>query len=319
MSPDGVPDTLKLNERTALFNCIAYQVYKALLPYIEQIENRSSGHIFGRRVLAHMVELKEAAESITSEECLAPAQRQLLALGLATHDIGRVLCEYDRPGDRTYQHTHGAVGARFLREGSFLADLDPDDADVLLGMIEHHAGKEVALPPNSVAPRLCYLLRDFDKVALLSTDDEYLSPAGAVKQLCMWMLSDDSKAAIASLGQSGTAELHIFLRPILSGECVPEQSNLPKHLEHEIRDALTRDIPEAYLKKVTNGDLMSKDEMISGYPAYMLANMALLNDVRSKSVRAKIEREGLLDSRIKYLHLVSPLSSSAIATMRQRV
>ncbi len=66
----------------------------------------------------------------------------------------------------------------------------------------------------------------------------------------------------------------------------------------------TRPVPEEYVERVKAGGMLTKPEMILGYPAYMLAQVAMYGDVKSEGVRSVIKASGDLLPRLAYLDLV---------------
>jgi hypothetical protein len=308
-----------LQERAKLFGLVVAGVREALQPLVDQVEERSPGHNFGQRVMNHMEGLQAEAESLGREEFLRPEEVQLLGLCLGIHDIGRVVCEAERPGDRAYQHAHGAVGAEFLRSQGLLRKLSPDDKQVILDAVEQHSVKDVTLPEGTLSHTVCYLLRDLDKAELLGRNEAFLSPEGALKQINMWMLSDGARESLGNADDAEVEALHELIRPILLGERVPESLDGLSELAREVVEHLVRDIPNDFSEKVRGGALLSKEEMISGYPAYMLAQVANANDIYTRGVRGRIQRQDLLGPRVRYLQLVTPEVAPAVDATLNRL
>lgn len=319
MKPRSQSEANHFQTRASLFESVIGDLTQALELHVSFIEERSPGHRFGRRVVAHMVELGKQAKDLGCAEGLTPDQVQLLELGLSIHDIGRVLCEYERPGDKEFQHQHGEIGARYLRDHHFLSALDQVDASIILDMVEQHSTKEVSLDADSLSYQLCYVLRDLDKVALIENHDGFLSPSGALNQISMWMLSEPSKADLRSLLDEDRVQLFKFIAPILEGKHIPESPASESTLAQEILGHLTRPVPDELIRKVADGQLLSKPEMISGYPAYMLAQIALVNDLKSAGVKSKVNSEGLLKARAAYINFVGPNMAPAIEKVFARL
>ena len=315
MDPSQGGLSAEYSSRQALFERTISEAHERLNPYVELVESRTPDHNFGRRVVAHMLELHSEALELGQDEGLSVGEIQMLAMGLALHDVGRVLCEAERPGDRSYQHGHGGIGAKFLDSEGLLDNLAPEDKQVLLDIVTQHSTKDVTLTPGTTAYKICYILRDLDKEALLSNNKEFLSPAGAVRQMSMWMLSDPANEALEKLEPEQRAELYDYIQPILAGQQVPEDVASQDPLTQEIVAHLTREIPTDYQEKVAAGKLLTKEEMISGYPAYMIAHVAMCSDIQSQSVKNKIHKEDTLAARVEFLELTANYASDIVSSV----
>lgn len=307
------------DRQSRVYSAVLQEVYDSVEPYIQSVEAQSPGHSFGRRVLGHMVSLRQESAELAKAEGLSPHEGKLLGLALAIHDIGRIICQAERPDDRAFQHQHGAVGAEFLRTKGLLSALAEADAKVLLDVVEQHSTKDVTLTPGSLSHRICYVARDLDKAEILSKAEDYLSPKGALKQLSMWMLTEKAKTELENLSDEQRIEISQYLNGMLTGTTAPGAAQLDTALKEEIYGHLVRPIPPEYLEKVSRGELLSKEEMISGYPAYALAQIAMANDVKSPAVKQKILDEGLLSERIAYLGSVAPNAGPAVSEVTARL
>lgn len=306
-------------DRARVFEQAIIDVFEALQPFVEQVERRAPGHNFGRRTMNHMVGLQADAEQLGRDQGLTLQEMQILGICLGVHDIGRVVCEAERPGDRAYQHDHGSVGAKFLRDGCLLSMLDPGVAQVILDAVEQHSAKDVTLAKGSLAHTVCYILRDLDKLELFGRTEAFLSPEGALTQIDLWMLSDEGKARLRDADFATRAALHKVMLPVLHGERVPESiDNLPL-LTREVLQHLTRPIPRNIIAEVQNGGLLFKAQMITGYPAYMFAQVSYANDLETRTVRARTIQQRLLEPRNRYLMLVAPEATLAIQAVFNRL
>lgn len=308
----------QLKERGQLFEQVVTDVHDAIQPLVDQVEVASPGHNFGQRVINHMLGLSTNATSLVNEMNLGVEDAQLLELCLAIHDIGRVLCQAEKPGDRAYQHTHGAVGANYLRDNGFLEKLTSEDAQVILDVVEQHALKEITLSSGTLSHTICNIVRDLDREELLSGVAVYLSPEGALKQMDMWMLSEDAKGVLQEATEQDKVKLQELIQPVLLGEQAPNLSATESPLALEIFEHLTRTIPADYIQKVAKGEQLSKEEMITGYPAYMLSQIAIAINITTPGVRANVAANDSLGARTRYLELVAPPTHTLLKEVSQK-
>ncbi len=307
-----------LKQLSELYDSITTRIHEELAPLVELIEARSPGHRFGRRVVLHMEELPKQISEIDPRDFLSPDQILLLKFCLGIHDIGRIICEADRPSDRSHQHHHGIIGAEFLRSHNLLEDLPQEQKQISLDVVEQHSLKEVTLPRGSLAFNICFLLRDLDKLDILSRYEEFLSPAGALKQMSLWMAPDSITSQLALLDEAETAELYRFIEPILSGDHLPMLCDAP-HIQRELFSLLTLPISQEILTKVEKGSLLSREEMLTGYPAYMLGQCALANELQTYTAKAHVRENELLLYRANFLALVQPQTKTAISSISMKV
>lgn len=300
------------------FDLVIQKIYEKIAPLADKVELATPGHKFGRCIIARMMTPPSDGFELATSEGLNPQDTKLVATALAIHDIGRIICQAEKPGDKAYQHEHGRVGAQFLQQNNLLASLPEDEAFTILAAVEFHSAKTVELPKDSLAFKICALVRDLDRFALLSNNESFMSPSGVLTQLSMWMLDDREKQSLSDLSDQERAELLLMISSFMSGATVDAGSGIGT-LEKAIISKLSRAIPDSLQEKVSKGELPTKEDSIYGYPSYMLSHLAQLNDITTKSVLNKIVSEGLLEQRIAYLKVVSPEITPIIDFLLKRL
>lgn len=299
------------------FELVVERTHEKMKALAETVESISPHHPFGHRVFAHMVALHCEAPQLVNSENISHEHAKLVTTTLAIHDIGRLVCQIQKPGDREFQHQHGEIGAQYLRENSLLRGLSEEEVDVVLKAVEFHGVKTVNLPEDSLAFQICSLVRDLDRFTLLDSNENFMSPRGILHQVSMWMLGETDKKALESLSSDERHELNTKIQQLINEGINP--SVTPDALTASVFKHMTRKIPEDQIAKVLRGELLTKEDSIYGYPSYMLSHLAQLNDIKSLPVLRKIAQTAVLETRFKYLENVAPDLRDTLAILRAKL
>lgn len=140
----------------------------------------------------HSLNVLAEAEHIADAQDLRGGQAELARLGALYHDVGR-FTQYRRR--RTFkddaQVNHGFLGCRVLRQTDALAEVSPRLAALVRGVVVMHNRKRI---PARLAPDLdlaVRLVRDSDKLDIVSIMLPYLRPGGERSDVVTLDMVDD--------------------------------------------------------------------------------------------------------------------------------
>lgn len=288
------------------------RIDEALFPMVASIENRDAGNTFGKRVDDHMKELAEEGPSLAASMGLSLREGKLLTVLLRSHDVGRIVCEHEKPGDKIFQYSHGSIGRDFLEANGLLGDLSESDRVTLLLAVEQHSAKVMDLPPDSLEEKLCRILRDMDKASILESP-RFTSPVGVIQQYLQWMSSEGEKEVWNAIKDREIAsDILDWIDEFFVSERPTHYEDLTfwktldageKGFLREISSKLTGEILPDHFDRCLNRESLTYDEMLRNYPTYMLGQLVLIFDISSSPIVSKLRGSQSVQARLHYLRL----------------
>ncbi len=260
-------------------------------PIINNLEELHPWHPFGKNKKVHMERL--ANDVLEFSQWLELNKREvfLLEIILRCHDIGR-------HAEGLWKETHiweeiknhSQYAADFLKNNNILEWLDESEKEVIYEAIRYHGvGKVEIKDATSLAYKLCYKLRDHDKMDALQ-DMKYMQPDGILAQLWIRFLSwEDSK-----LLKEKTADhsIHSYLHNVVASSLGGPKNNYKRDDIFEatrgiknVVDKIIVKLDSPVLPKTLDNFLTKRlcdqeFKQSDSYSTYMLYTLAFMYDLK---------------------------------------
>lgn len=226
------------------------------------------------------------------------------------------------------QHNHGELSQYFLEQRpELLAALTEEDRRIVIAVAANHHTKELAIERSDPAFRYCQIGRDIDKCDILMRR-EFMTPSGALEQFKQWgwnatgLSKEETEKLLNNDELKG--EIGQYLAVILERNLsVDDQRIAEKYREGSAerklieglmswfeavpnREQLLQRIKDWGENPASKPPQLSKDEMISGYPAYMLAHLVMALQVETPSVLKILNEQSVFDDRLNFVRRSVP-------------
>lgn len=323
-----------------LLNSIETNVDAVTGPIIVALETLNPDDRFGKMKQEHMKKIASQTDRLAWESWIEDKNDKfLLHLVLRFHDIGRFvegLAQADNNSELLWKYKgtkidHNQVGAELLESSWALETLTAEDKETVLGAIRNHGVWTVNLPEDSLAYKLCYILRDIDKQEALE-DSSYMNNKWALIQIEKRFLSSawketliekkDDHAVIEYIHETISKLLRTTYQSSESffkegGGDEFERENDIQWLMDEIRNILSQSVDQETLNDFLSGKLCNqkgwKKEWWS-YATYMLYTLAFFFDIKNTHLLQELIKDETVKKRLLFIFKKFPKDQEATFT-----
>lgn len=283
----SLPEIKNSNET---INSILKNIASHIDTLADRVEDRLPWNIFWAAKAEHCKELASQAAIIAQKEKLSEHEAWLLQIILLSHDIGRFIETLKDEDTLREWVRHGILSSEYLNKNDLLDWLTDNDKNIVLNAVKFHSEREVELDDSSLSYRLCYILRDFDKLELQE------NPKFLEAEWILWQL-----------------EKHYWVK--MSEEDKDKYINLIENLVQDpdytidendkvavrIKEVLSRWIDEESLKEFQWKNSTTIQNIKHSYASYMLNSISHIFDVSSTSVLEKMIQTPMFWKRLAFI------------------
>lgn len=274
---------------------------------VVELDNIEPGHPFGTKKYFHCLSTDREAAELGLLDNLSPEEALLSQVILRVHDVGRhkeAILKHDtlRPGVR-----HGQLSTEILEEAGILDSFTLEQRQDILSAVLYHAESTVPDEIGERAKKLCYILRDTDKVELLSAK-KFMTPKGILEQLKLHYLKNKG-ADVSPISAEDLAHPDFdtvatnAIRNLIEHNTVvnPSASAIAERVEQALTTIMNTGIHPKAIEDFMAGKTIPVQLVSHSYPTYMLQQLALVFDIQSPACRHIVADKGHLRERLSFI------------------
>jgi HD domain len=274
--------------------------------FANQVEAKFPGHNFGLGKLNHCRAMRDEAPKFSKAIGLSNSETALLEFICLCHDIGRHE-EVIKGLLKNRELRHGYDSVRLLEENDILQGLALAEQTVIKDAIRWHSQKDVELDKASLGYKLCYVLRDLDKLEIFSNTAQLLGAAGLTTQLEMHYYSIDEKNSLEIAKEAEfKSSLALVVPYLLDQKALPLESNFDSAIARKV--ALHAGnfinspvIEDGAIEKFLGRQSLPLSLIYRSYPTYMLFTIAMSFDLHYPSNLKLVVQDKLLEPTWEFL------------------